>query len=72
MSEVKNIVSFRLSPETVARVKTLADGHGITTSMFVSRLLDAYTERRVVVMLESVDHTVVDGTNSENPLIIEE
>ncbi len=71
MNDVKNIISFRLKPETINRVKALAESHGATTSAFVSTLLDAYTERRVIVLAEPVGHTIVDGTNPEHPLVVE-
>jgi hypothetical protein len=71
MNEVKNITSFRIKPETINRVKALAEGQGVTTSAFVSSLLDAYTERRVIVLTDPVGHIIVDGTDPEHPLVVE-
>lgn len=71
MSDPKNIVSFRIRPETMNRVKVLAEKQGVTASTFVSDLLDAYTDRRVMVLAEPLGHNINDGMDKTQPVLIE-
>lgn len=84
MGTPKNILSLRISPETLARVQVLVDQQGLqpgyrgqasvkpTVSSFISDLLDAVTERRVVVLAEPIPHYINDGSDPDLPILVAE
>ena len=84
MGTPKNILSLRISPETLARVQVLVSQQGLqpgyrgqasvkpTVSSFISDLLEAVAERRVIVLAEPIPHYVNDGSDPNMPLLISE
>ena len=69
MKDPKDIISFRLRPETIGRLKMTAGHDGITVSALVSDILDAYTERRVIIVGNCMPYN--DGQNPHDPVLID-
>ena len=84
MKDTKDIISVRIRPETLARIQVLIQGQGNqvgyrgaatvkpTVSSCISDLLDAVTERRLMVLAEPAPYYVNDGSDPNQPLLVAE
>lgn len=82
--DAKNILSFRIQPETLARVRAVVQRQETgqdsrmtlkvkpTVSLFISDLLEAHAERRLVILAEPLPFTPNVGDDPRCPILLSE